>query len=199
MSRFILASGSPRRKQLLAELGIHFEVIKPDIDEGVRPDESPASYVQRLSAEKALTVAVNMSGSAFILAADTTVIHQDEILGKPADATEARQMLQRLRGAGHRVCTGMTVLVLQDGIPSEQITTMDCTEVIMRAYTDEEIQVWIESGEAYDKAGGYAIQSTLFPCVERIEGSYNNVDGLPTETLQSVLARLGWQPSSTAL
>lgn len=194
MSRFILASGSPRRKQLLAELGIRFEVIKPDIDEGVRPDESPASYVQRLSAEKALAVAHLITGSAFILAADTTVIHRDEILGKPQTPTEALHMLQRLRGDQHRVCTGMTVLVLQDGVPSQTITTMDCTEVIMRAYGDADMQAWIDSGDAYDKAGGYAIQSTLFPCVERIDGSYNNVVGLPTETLQSVLARLSWQP-----
>ncbi|MFZ4828525.1 MAG: Maf family protein [Phototrophicaceae bacterium] len=195
MSRFILASGSPRRKQLLAELGIRFEVIKPDIDEGVRPDESPANYVQRLSAEKALAVAHLITGSAFILAADTTVIHQDEILGKPQTPDEARQMLQRLRGDRHRVCTGMTVLVLHEGTPLQTITTMDCTEVVMRAYSEAEVQTWIDSGEAYDKAGGYAIQSMLFPCVERIDGSYNNVVGLPTETLQSVLARLGWQPS----
>jgi septum formation protein len=192
MTVFILASGSPRRQGLLQDMGIHFEVVKPEIDESVHPGEPPETYVQRLSRAKAQAVAANQSADAYILAADTTVIHNGEILGKPKDDDDARRMLLRLRADQHRVCTGFTVLHLQAGQVQQAITRVVCTAVIMRFYAASDMENWINSGAAYDKAGGYAIQSITFNPVERIEGSYNNVVGLPTEAVTEALREIGY-------
>ncbi len=192
MSQFILASGSPRRQSLLRGLDIDFTVETPDIDETPTPDETPEEYVARLSQEKALYVAPGKTGETYILAADTTVIHDDEILGKPADDDEARRMLLRLRGAEHRVCTGFTVLRLAAGTVEETRTEVVCTVVRMQFFAASDMERWISSGAAFDKAGGYAIQSKVFNPVDEIEGSYNNVVGLPTERLTEVLREMGY-------
>ena len=193
---FILASSSPRRQQLLAELGIQFRVIKPEIDETQQPHEAPHAYVQRLSREKAEAVAGTLQDDVTILSADTVVILSADtigieadgaILGKPVDAHDARQMLQRLRERPHQVCTAFTLL--QNG----QVTTyMDCTTVTMRPYTDAEIDDYIATGDPFDKAGSYAIQHEGFHPVADIEGSYTNVMGLPMELLREALTTLGW-------
>ena len=193
MTEFILASGSPRRQSLLEGIGVDFIIIKPDIDESVHEEESPEDYVVRLSEEKALTVAEQLEIPAYVLAADTTVIHDGEILGKPETEEEARRMLLRLRGQKHRVCTGFTLLLANARREVEkQITRVVCSEVTMRPYAASEMERWIKSGHAFDKAGGYAIQSMTFPSVEHVEGSYNNVVGLPTEALVEVLEEIGW-------
>jgi len=195
---FILASGSPRRRELLAALGITFTVIKSDIDETQHPGEAPLDYVRRLSIEKAHAVAAKLSESAVVLAADTVVILaadtmgilDGEILGKPTDADDARHMLQRLRDRGHIVCTALTLL--QTGEPSRQLTRLTQTEVIMRDYSDAEIDAYIATGDPFDKAGSYAIQHEGFHPVARIDGSYTNVVGLPVETLKSLLDEIGY-------
>jgi len=192
MTRLILASGSPRRHDLLAGLGVTFDVEKPDVDETPLSTETPEAYVQRLAHLKATTVAAELDETAYILAADTTVIHNGEILGKPADEDEARRMLLRLRGDTHRVCTGFTVLRVTDGEIDAHITDIACTEVMMRFYAASEMERWIMSGAALDKAGGYAIQSATFDPVEDIDGSYNNVVGLPTLAVESALRQLGF-------
>jgi septum formation protein len=196
MTTFILASSSPRRRELLDSLGISFEVNTPDIDETQKDDEKPEDYVQRLSKAKALAVVKQVKAPALILAADTIVIDGTTILGKPADAAEARQMLQQLRSRTHRVCTAITLHKLGD--KTKTITKMDSTEVQMRAYTDDEIESYIQSGDPFDKAGGYAIQDEKFIPVVRIDGSYSSVMGLPLELLQTALKEIGWKTPEEA-
>lgn len=202
-SRFILASGSPRRRELLASLGVTFEVIKSDIDETQGADEAPLAYVERLSGEKAAAVAATLQGPAYVLAADTVVILaadtigvlDGEIIGKPADADDARAMLERLRARAHTVCTSMTLLRLDgDSSISAELTRLTQTEVFMRDYTPEEVEAYIATGDPFDKAGSYAIQHEGFHPVDHIEGSYSNVVGLPVETLREMLDEIGWTP-----
>ena len=187
---FVLASSSPRRRELLASLGIVFTILKPAVDESRRDGEPAETYVQRLSAEKAAAVAGAVPSPAVILAADTIVIDGDDILGKPEDADEARHILKRLRGRTHRVCTALTLHRLDH--PPRHITRLTCTEVHMRDYTDAEIESYIATGDPFDNAGSYAIQHPEFSPVDHIEGSETNVIGLPLETLQNALVEIGW-------
>jgi septum formation protein len=201
MKTFILASSSPRRRELLAGLGIAFTIIKPEIDETQRDGEAPLDYVRRLSREKAAAVATTLTIPGTVLAADTVVIlgadtlgidERGDILGKPADAADARQMLQRLRGRVHRVCTALTLLPVGNSTAAlDGITRVTCTEVTMRDYRDTEIDAYIATGDPFDKAGSYAIQHETFAPVAHLEGSYSNVVGLPLETLREMLDTLG--------
>lgn len=197
MSVFILASSSPRRRELLGTLGIPFSIHKPDIDETQHPGELPLDYVQRLSREKAGHVAAQLTPPATILAADTVVIlgadtlgvdAEGQILGKPIDADDARDMLRRLRGRVHQVCTSITLHRL-DVAPITRVTS---TNVTMRDYTDAEIEAYIATGDPFDKAGSYAIQHPVFQPVAQIDGCYTNVVGLPLCTLKNMLAAIGW-------
>lgn len=197
MSTFILASSSPRRRELLGTLGIPFAIRKPDIDETQHPGEAPLSYVQRLSREKAALIAAQIATPATVLAADTVVIlgadtlgidAEGQILGKPVDADDAREMLRRLRGRIHQVCTAITLHPL-DGTPITRVTR---TDVTMRDYSDAEIDAYIQTGDPFDKAGSYAIQHPAFRPVARIDGCYTNVVGLPLCTLKNMLAAIGW-------
>jgi septum formation protein len=197
---FILASSSPRRRELLSSLGVEFLVIKPDIDESQHPVEPPLDYVRRLSIEKAQAVAAKLDAPAVVLAADTVVILAADtigvldgaILGKPADADEARAMLQQLRGRAHTVCTALTLLQSHPALHTSHSTTeLTLTTVYMRDYSDDEIQAYIATGDSFDKAGSYAIQHEGFHPVARIEGSHTNVVGLPVETLTAMLQKLG--------
>ena len=174
----ILASGSPRRRELLTSLGVPFIVMKSDIDETQRPGEAPIAYARRLSREKADAIAARLhAGEApagtieAVLAADTVVILaadtigdlDGEVLGKPEDAAEARAMLERLRDQPHVVCTALTLLPCRradDGtlITGEPQTEITLTRVFMRRYSDAEIDAYIATGDPFDKAGGYAIQ-----------------------------------------
>ena len=198
VSHLILASSSPRRRELLATLSLPFTIVKPEIDETQRPDEAPLDYVRRLSVEKAHAAAAQLDDSAWILAADTAVILaagtmgilDGEILGKPTDAADARAMLTRLRDRSHVVCTALTLLRRkEDGV--QAITRLTETTVYMRPYGDDEIEAYIASGDPFDKAGSYAIQHAGFRPVARIEGSETNVIGLPLETLREMLAEIG--------
>lgn len=184
-TRLMLASGSPRRRALLTLTGLPFEVARPDIDETPQPGEPAAQYVARLSREKSLAV---HAADALIVTADTTVADGTDILGKPADATEARAMLARLRGRAHIVHTGVTVCDTKRGTESTQVVT---STVLMRAYSDDEMARYIARGEPFDKAGSYAIHDLEFRPVARLTGCYANVMGLPMCTLCRMLAEHG--------
>ena len=188
--RVILASSSPRRRELLAQLGLRFEVVKPDVDESRRAGEDLVDYAERLSREKAEAVAGLLGErAALIISADTIVIDGAELLGKPADAADARRMLRRLRKREHEVVTAFTLYVARER--PRVITRHARTVVRMRDYSEAEIEAYIATGDPLDKAGAYAIQNQAFRPVARIEGSYSNVVGLPLGALAEALAALG--------
>lgn len=184
-SRIILASASPRRSELLESAGIRFEVVPGHIDETPFPSELPVGHVLRLAAEKAREVARREEGDYFI-GADTIVLCEGEIMGKPCDGADAERMLKKLSGRGHSVITGYAVYDKRtDTLHSRAIET----QVIFKALRDDEIHSYIATGCPMDKAGAYAIQGGAAHMVERIEGSYTNVVGLPlceiVETLRA--------------
>ncbi len=195
--KLLLASNSPRRKQLLALGGWTFEVQPADIDERPLPDEQPWDYVLRLARTKAQVVADIAPPDACIIAADTTVVDLIEnpagtvILGKPANPQEAWAMLRQLRGRAHQVYTALAIYR-----PAEQMLFSDLcvTNVPMRDYTDDEIEAYIASGDPFDKAGGYAIQHAGFHPVEKLSGCYANVVGLPLCHLTRTMRRFGIEP-----
>jgi len=175
----ILASNSPRRRQLLTFGGWKFQVRSANVDETPLPGETPTTYVTRLAQEKAEAIAAQFSPKEediLVIAADTTVVDGIEMFGKPENAEEALEMLQRLRGRTHQVHTGVAILRPADGKLAIEICT---TNVPMRTYTDEEMAVYVESGDPMDKAGGYAIQHPEFHPVPALHGCYANVVGLP--------------------
>ncbi len=183
----VLASRSPRRRELLALLGLPFNVCPADVPEERRHDEPPAAFPQRLSREKARAVAAD-AGDGIIVAADTVVVHRGDILGKPRDPDEAVAMLQRLRGERHRVLTGVTVL---DAATGKAITELCDTLVWLRPMSDEEIAAYVQSGDPLDKAAAYAIQNAEFAPVEKVVGCPANVMGLPVCHVVRNLRRLG--------
>ena len=181
--RLVLASGSPRRAALLDQLGLVYEVAVPDVDESRRPDERAGDYVERLAREKASAMA---SPGAVVFGADTAVVHEGHILGKPAHPEEARSMLRRLQGEVHEVFTG--VAVAWDG---EIRSLVDVTEVEMLTMTEEEISDYVDSGEPMDKAGAYALQGRGGMFVAAITGSPTTVVGLPIHLVPRLLAQSG--------
>jgi septum formation protein len=194
MADLILASGSPRRRELLTRLGLPLAIHPADVDETLLPGESPSSAVMRLAAAKADTVAARFP-AAITLAADTLVVDPPAtVLGKPANPTAAREMLRRLRGRQHLV---ITAIALRH--PGEPEAGMVTTLVRMRDYTDAEIEAYVASGDSLDKAGGYAIQYHDFRPVAAIEGCYTNVIGLPLCLTYSLLNEVGLRPGITAL
>jgi len=184
---FVLASASPRRAELLARAGLRPAVIPADVDESVLPGESPQQMVERLSLAKARAVLAGLTGAHLVLAADTIVVRDDVILGKPADEAEARSMLRSLSGREHQVKTGFA-LVRDDG---RQIVCTVSTDVVFRALSEEVIQRYVATGEPMGKAGSYGIQGVAAMLVERISGSYTNVVGLPLVEVIERLPELG--------
>lgn len=188
----VLASASPRRRELLGGLEIPFDVVVPAIDETVRTGEQPASYVLRMAFEKAGKVmATQVSGEdAVVIAADTSVVLGDRILGKPCDDAEAAGMLRALSGRRHVVMTGLCVWRRSAGgdrIRGEAVST----RVVFREITATEIHHYVASGEPMDKAGAYAIQGGAAGMVDHVDGSYSNIVGLPMETLIRLLKAEG--------
>lgn len=169
--KLILASGSPRRADLLRSAGLTFEVIIPNIDERARPGEAPDEFVMRTAREKAESIPAD---SAIVLAADTAVVDGPRILGKPANAADAADMLRSLSGRTHAVMTGVCIRHSGGG---------DCfhieTNVTFRTLSEQEIADYIQTGDPMDKAGAYAIQGGAAKMVRRVDGSYSNVVGLP--------------------
>lgn len=185
----ILASNSPRRRQLLALTGCTFTVSAADVDESTRPNETPADYVLRLAETKAR--AIQADADQIVLAADTTVVDDSQILGKPADAAEATAMLERLRGHTHQVYTGVALLRQSDGL---LIKDLCITDVPMREYSDDEIRAYVATGDPLDKAGAYAIQHPQFSPVARMDGCYAGVMGLPLCLITRMLQDMGVTP-----
>ncbi|MEW6093255.1 MAG: Maf family protein, partial [Chloroflexota bacterium] len=189
----VLASNSPRRHELLSLGGWDFLVHPADVDESLHPGEAPRTYVLRLAEEKARACAESSRPGETILAADTAVTIDGEILGKPVSAAEAVEMLRRLRGRRHQVCTGIAVL---DTATSNLVTDLCVTDVPMRAYSEEEIQAYAASGDPLDKAGAYAIQHARFRPVEALAGCYASVMGLPLCHLRRGLRTLDILPKT---
>lgn len=217
----ILASGSPRRRELIQLLGLPFNIIRPqqpdsdgqgwvEIDETPRPQEDPAALVQRLSRLKAEAVSAHLphfsNGTPppqpLILAADTTVVLRDEILNKPASPAEARHMLRQLRRESHLVYTGYTIAVpaqtaailpRSTAAPPDDLflTRLHRSEVWMRPYTDGEIEAYIAGGSPLDKAGAYGIQDEAFAPVAHLDGCFASVMGLPIGDVAATLTTLG--------
>ena len=188
----ILASASPRRRDLLAACCIPFEIIPSMIDEHPLPDEPAAVYVQRLALEKAESVAQHHP-EAVVLGADTTVTIDGLILAKPESLDEARQMLHRLCGREHEILTGVAVVVGKRaaGVGNRSAQAMVASRVLMRHFTVATIEWYITTGEPMDKAGAYAVQGLGGALVEWIEGSYTNAVGLPLEETLALLHRFG--------
>lgn len=181
----VLASASPRRKELLEACGLKFTIDAADINEQQRPGEAPVDLVRRLATEKAKSTSARQKG-AFILGADTDVVIDNEVLGKPASFEEARAMLQRLSGRTHTVL-GACALVG----PSGDLRTVALSEtaVTFRALSADELTAYATTKEPYDKAGGYAAQGIGASFVERIDGSYTNVVGLDVSVCLSLLKK----------
>jgi MAF protein len=187
--QLILASRSPRRRELLAHLGVPFRVVVPEVEENSAPASSrqPEELAETLALAKAEAVARNEE-EGIVIAADTIVVDGDTILGKPADGAEAAATLRRLRGREHRVITGLAVVDADSG---QQAASHVVTAVQMRDYSDVEIAAYVARGEPLDKAGAYAIQDKQFQPVASYDGCYCNVVGLPLKALLTLLRRAG--------
>jgi septum formation protein len=187
---FILASASPRRRELLISAGFDFETCASHIEEVHRPGETPEEYVSRLATDKALAVARLAASGSLVLGADTEVVIDGLILGKPRDGDDATRMLRLLAGRVHVVITGVCLASAPDHIEASKAAV---TNVTFRALDEREIHDYVQSGEPLDKAGAYGIQGLASKFVTRIEGSYFNVMGLPVhlvyEMLKPYLAR----------
>jgi septum formation protein len=181
--KIVLASASPRRTELMELAGISFEVVPADIDETALSGEMPEEHVLRLAREKASAAAGRAVGRYFI-GADTVVVLEGRIMGKPADESEAAEMLRLLSGRSHSVLTGIAVL---DRLSGKKVCKCVETKVYFKALTDREILDYIATGCPMDKAGAYAIQGGAIHFVRRIEGSYSNVIGLPMTELYEML------------
>jgi len=190
-SPLILASGSPRRAEILRAVGWAYEACPPDIDETLREGESPEDYVQRLAREKAGVVAgTRLFG--LVLGADTTVVVDGEILGKPADEEDARRMLRILSERWHEVLTGVALVRAETG---HAVVGLERTRVRFAAMTDEEIAWHVETGDVLDKAGAYAVQGRAALFIHGIEGDYWNVVGLPVRLVYELVRGFGDEES----
>jgi len=194
MKKLILASSSPRRAEVLRNAGIEFEVRPADIDESRRPGEPAGDYVQRLALEKARAT-VDSESSAnnlIVIGADTVVVNRGEILLKPDSPENARRMLRQLSGGVHEVHTGLAVISVPQGLHRviEEVTSVHFAKL-----SDAEIDAYIATGEPFDKAGAYGIQSLGGRYVTRVEGCYFNVMGMPLARLWATLKEFGWSPN----
>jgi septum formation protein len=185
----ILASASPRRAQILHDAGISFSVLSSAIDETPYPEETPPQMVQRLADAKAELVAARAVGPAILIAADTVVVLDEQILGKPRSTDDARRMLELLSGRTHSVVTGVSLIRLPE---MERRQFAETTLVTFAPLSPDEISSYLATDEPYDKAGAYAIQGYAGRYIPRIEGCYFNVVGLPLARLVDHLQELGW-------
>ncbi len=187
MAKIVLASGSPRRQELLQRIGIEeFDIRVPEADESYPADFTPAQVVEHISRKKADAAAVLCTEDEIVITADTMVFLDDKRLGKPADEADALRMLTALQGRHHTVCTGVTVR--QGG---RAITESESTEVYFRPATEAELLAYIATGEPMDKAGSYGVQGKGALLVEKLDGDFFNVMGLPVLRLSRMLAQFG--------
>jgi septum formation protein len=192
-SPLVLGSGSPRRREILGSLGVAFVVRAPDADEAVRADEHVDDYLPRvvlakLAAVRAIVTAIDRASC--VLVADTSVVHDAAILGKPADEADALAMITRLAGRTHEVHTRFAIADAYTNAPPLHAETV-VTRVTLRAIDDDEARAYAQSGEGMDKAGGYAVQGRASAFVSRIDGSYGAIVGLPACEVAVALRRLG--------
>ena len=187
--KLILASSSPRRAEILTNSGLSFSILSSAVDESPLPGEDPSALVVRLANAKAELAAARAVGPAIILAADTVVVLDGKILGKPRSSEEALHMLEQLSGRTHSVLTGVALIRLPD---AERRQFTESTLVHFRPITEEELAAYLDAEEPYDKAGAYAIQGLAGRFIPRIEGCYFNVVGLPLSHVLSELHSLGW-------
>ena len=187
--RLILASASPRRAEILRDAGVSFTVVSSAVDETPYPEEAPQALVQRLADAKADLVAARAVGPAIVIAADTVVVLDGQVLGKPRSTDDARHMLEQLSGRTHSVHTGVSLIRLPD---AGRLQFVETTLVHFSRLTADEISKYLATEEPYDKAGAYAIQGRAGRFIPRIEGCYYNVVGLPLEHLLAALRELGW-------
>ncbi|MGH7471399.1 MAG: Maf family protein [Longimicrobiales bacterium] len=184
----VLASQSPRRAQLLEQLGLRFEVLPAQVDESYEPNETPQAHVERLAREKAVAVA-RLRPEALVIGSDTVVVLDDQVLGKPANRAQALDMLMRLQGRTHRVETGIALAAPGDVL----VSGVESVRVQFRAYERVAAEAYVETTEPMDKAGAYGIQGRGAVLVERIEGDYFAVMGLPIGRLLRLFLSLGWR------
>ena len=184
--KIVLASQSPRRRQLLGQMGLEFTTQSPEIDEAAFQGRDARDLVQILSREKARWIAGQVDPETLVIGADTVVVRDGEILGKPKGEEEARAMLASLAGRPHQVCTGVTVCR-----GDKVLTQVEETQVTFRPLTDQEIRQYVSTGEPMDKAGAYGIQGLGALLVQRLEGDYFNVMGLPLCRLGRMLRAFG--------
>lgn len=191
-ARLVLASASPRRLDLLVRVGLAPEVAPVDVDERLLPGEAPEAAARRLAVLKAETARAGLDGGpALVLAADTVVALDGESLGKPADETEARQMLARLSGRTHEVHTGFAVVAEGGAAAGQRVESVVTTRVRVKPLAPEEIDGYVATGEPFGKAGAYAIQEAGAFMIEAVEGSVTNVIGLPLVEVLAAVAALG--------
>jgi len=183
--RVILASQSPRRRELLALIGVEHEVMPADINEDVRADEGAVAYTERLAREKAAVIAAKHP-DAYVIAADTTVVVDGDILGKPADVADAKAMIRRLSGRVHTVCTGIAV-----AHGARTVSAVEQVGVTFRELSDAEIAAYVATSEPMDKAGAYGIQGWGATIVERVDGDYFSVMGLGLRRLVALFELQG--------
>ncbi len=184
---FVLASKSPRRSELLKNLGVEFDIAVSDVDESKIPkDLPPKLYVQELALLKGTSIGAGCGAGKYVIAADTVVVFDGEIIGKPTDEADARRMLNMMSGATHEVYTGFSVT---DSTTGMTVSGYEMTKVRFRQLSDAEIDDYIASGTPYDKAGGYGIQGRASLFVEGIDGDYFNVVGLPLNALNELMKK----------
>jgi septum formation protein len=185
----ILASASPRRKELLATVGLNCSICPADVDESILPGEKAREHATRLSCAKATAIGImNEPAGRWVIGSDTVVVYEEEILGKPVDKNDARRMLQLLSGSSHQVVTGYAIYDRETKTCTSDATT---TSVHFRALTSEDIENYIATTEPFDKAGAYGIQGVAMSFVTSIEGSYPAVVGLPIVELLLLLQKVG--------
>lgn len=188
--KIILASKSPRRKELLDLLKMKYEIKVSNAEETIEKGITIEEQAKRLSYIKAKTIFDETSGDRVIIGSDTMVVKDGIIYGKPKDEKDAKEILKELNGNKHQVITGLAILVEKDGKYQEYLT-YDITEVQLKNMSDEEIQNWINTGEAFDKAGAYAIQGEFSIFIEKINGNYSTVMGLPIHKVYDILKDIG--------
>jgi septum formation protein len=192
LGRLVLASASPRRRELLARLGISFEVVPSAVTEAHPVDIPTVQLVADLALAKARDVAGGLGPGVVVLGADTLVVLEDRPFGKPASRDEARAMLAALRGRTHQVVTG--VAVVSTTAPRREAVETVTSQVVMRDYPETELEAYVATPEPYDKAGAYAVQGLGSRLVARVEGCYTNVVGLPVSTTARLLRTFGLEP-----
>lgn len=188
--RWILASASPRRRELLRQIELPFEVSPSEADENIER-ETPELLVEELSRRKCAEVGNRIGGECLVLGADTVVALGDQVLGKPGTEERAAEMLRMLSGKAHKVCTGVTLGEFREGKLQRQTTFSEVTEVFLYPLSEGEIREYIASGEPMDKAGAYGIQGRFAKFVKKIHGDYNNVVGLPAARVYQEIKKLG--------